>query len=388
MEIKDLRLVVIGLCGAYAGSATAIEPMDFRVGVADVTPQLALQLGHNDNLYSTETDEKSSGILVINPSVKVSAERGDNAFSANYDLKVGFLENSNDDNYTDHALSAEAQLGLDARNSLNLSAGISKIHEDRGSNDSPIGNEPTNAVDLTLAATYLYGAEDAKANLEIKTSYLNHQFDNFPTLNNSRERENITLGGTFFYRVAPKTQALVELRHEDIDYFRNSDLNSTNQTYLVGVKWDATAKTSGTAKLGYSEKDYDKAAKKDQDRGSWEVTASWAPQSYSSFTLMTSQKFEEATGAEDAVDTTSLSLSWDHSWNDIVSTNVLVSRRDEDYKGESRKDTIDNLTLGANYEMRRWLSLDLSYTLTEADSNEAGQSYDKNLVMLSLLGSF
>ena len=52
---------------------------------------------------------------------------------------------------------------------------------------------------------------------------MDHEFDNHKSKNESRDRQNALLDATFFYRVAPKTKALFEIRHEDIDY----DLSSS-----------------------------------------------------------------------------------------------------------------------------------------------------------------
>lgn len=388
MEIKEFRLAVAGLCGVYAASALAIEPASMDMNGIDMIPTLTVQLGHNDNIFSTESNKTSSAISVINPSVQFIAEKDNDAYRVTYDLKVGTMHDSRADDYVDHTLTGEAILELNSRNRLDLTAGLAKVHEDRGSNNADTGAKPARYTDVSLAGVYRYGVEGAKGNLEVGASYVDHTYDNLGSLNDGRERENLKLDTTFFYRVAPKTRAVFEIRAEDIDYkLSSSDLDNTEMKYLAGVTWDVTAKTTGTAKFGYQNKDYDSASREDQDGASWEVAVQWAPLTYSTFDLMTSQEYEEASGDEDGIDTETFSLTWNHAWNDRFSTQAMLSHMNEDYIGLDREDKTDTVMVGFNYELQRWLAVNLAYTYKDKDSDEAEESETQNLFMLTLQGS-
>ena len=54
----------------------------------------------------------------------------------------------------------------------------------------------------------------------------------------------------FYYRIAPETRLLAEIRDTEYDY-RSSPLDNSEQRYLLGATWDITAATSGTLKVGY-----------------------------------------------------------------------------------------------------------------------------------------
>ncbi|MFT6917140.1 MAG: hypothetical protein ACJAWL_003497 [Motiliproteus sp.] len=388
MEIKDFSFVVMGLCGAYAGTAAAIDPASMKIGEMAFTPQVWVQLSHNDNIFTEETDTNSSFITLLNPSVDFRVEKGNRAFRLNYDLKQGIIHSSSADNYTDHRLTGEAIFEMNSRNQLNLTAGVNLIHEDRGSTDASTGDEPSVYNDNSIAGTYLYGAKSAQGNLELTASYLDHQYTNFAAANDGRDRDNLRLGATFFYNVAPKTQALFEVRHEQINYKQSSStLDNDEQKYLVGVKWDATAKSSGSAKIGATRKTYDATTRSNQSGISWEVATLWEPQTYSSFELETSQEYDEASGSEDAVDTQNLSLTWTHSWSERVSTNAMLSDMNEDYLGLNREDKTDSVALSVDYELQRWLSVNLGYAHADSDSDITGESYKDNQFMVTLRAS-
>ncbi|WP_084332447.1 outer membrane beta-barrel protein [Marinobacterium jannaschii] len=307
-------------------------------------------------------------------------------------MENGSFTDGHDDDYTDHELQGQAIIELNGRNRFDLQAGYIKEHEDRGTGvDDQSGggvSTPIEYSEFNLQGLYTYGASGAKGNLELNAAYYDREYDNFRTLTEARDRETIRLGATFLYRLAPKSQALFELRHEDIDYqSATSTQDSTEQKYLVGLRWDATAKTSGSAKIGAARKDFDSPATEDFSGASWEVSVRWAPQTYSSFDLTTTQETEESSGTGDYIDTESLTLAWNHEWSGRVSSVASISRIEEDYVGATREDETNSLSLALSYEMRRWLDINFAYTYGERDSNEVGNDYERNQWMITLLGS-
>jgi len=386
MISNKTRAVLIALGLISSLPANAIDPAPILFDPISVIPQMVIDVQHNDNLFLDETSPQSSMIKLLKPSVQLLAERRNSAYRLTYNLEDARYANSSADDYTDHRLIAEAIFEL-SRHRVDVTGMYLKGHEQRGANNSKFGDKPSEYTDKSFGVVYRYGAEGAIANVELTGSYLDHSFDNFKALNESRDRENSRFGATFFYRLAPKTAAIFELRYEDIDYdlvvLGTPDLDSVETKYLVGVKWDATAKTSGTAKFGRMEKEYD-SSRKDQGSMSWEVSAQWAPLTYSIFDVSATQEFEEATGTEDAIDSQVLSLSWGHDWNERFSTNVGLSRMEEEYSGISRTDETDGFTLSANYDIQRWLGIGLAYTNTDRASDVPGESYDNEQVMLTL----
>lgn len=389
MKSHKGQFLLVALSAGWALPSYAIEPMSVTSGPIAVVPQMSIQLKHDDNLFTTKDDAESSMISVLNPSVEFVVDRQNDAYRLTYAIEDGTYDSNRNEDYTDHSLTAEAILELTSKHRLNLTSQYLKEHEDRGSNNSATGDKPSEYTDKKIEVVYRYGAADAIGNVELTGSYLDHTFDNFKSINESRDRENVRFGSTFYYRVAPKTSGLFEMRYENIDYnLSTSTLDNVETKYLVGVEWDATAKTSGTAKMGYMEKSYDSSVRKDQDGLSWEISARWSPLTYSVFDLSATQEFEEASGNEDAIDSQVLSLSWTHAWNDRLSTNVMLSRMDEEYSGISRTDETDTFMLAANYELQRWLAVNVSFTHTDKASDINSEAYDRQQANLSFVVSF
>ncbi|WP_415893555.1 outer membrane beta-barrel protein [Neptuniibacter sp. PT8_73] len=371
----------------------AIDPAPAKLGPLQVIPQLNVQVGHDDNIYSTDSNKVDSVITVVNPSVQAVLEKGLNVYSLNYALKHGNYENDSADNYTDHDLSAQAYLDFNIRNRLELLARYLKAHEERGSglnqganataNDAPIEYDVT-----TLSAKYGFGALEAKGRIEVAAELSDREYSNFRSQTAAKDRKNSKVTGTFYYRVMPKTSLLFEIEHEEIDYdLASVTLDSSETEYLVGATWDATAKTTGIFKVGYAEKDFDSASREDDDGISWELAVNWAPKTYSVVSFVTSREEEETDGTGNYIDTTSWNLGWEHDWGNRILSRVSYGQSDSDYVSSSRSDESENYGVGVTYQLQRWLDLGLDYSYSDRTSNQSGLDYDKNAVYFSVQGS-
>ncbi|WP_415883610.1 outer membrane beta-barrel protein [Neptuniibacter sp. QD34_54] len=376
-----------------ASPAFALEPAPAKVGPLQVIPQVNLQVGHDDNIYSTGSNEVDSIITVVNPSIQAVLEKGLDVYSLNYAIKHGNYENDSADNYTDHDLSAQAYLDFNIRNRLELLARYLKTHEDRGTglnqgsnataNDAPVEYDVT-----TLSAKYSFGAQDAKGRIEVAAELNDREYSNFRSQTAAKDRENSKVTGTFYYRVMPKTSLLFEIEHEDIDYdLASVTLDSTETEYLLGATWEATAKTTGIFKVGYAEKDFDSASREDDDGISWELAVNWAPKTYSVVSFVTSKEEEETDGTGNYIDTTSWNLGWEHDWGNRIISRVGYGQSDSDYVSSSRSDESENYGVGVTYQLQRWLDLGIDYSYTERESNQAGLDYEKNAVYFTVQGS-
>lgn len=371
----------------------AIEPASFDAGPLQVIPQINAQIGHDDNIYSTETNTVDSMITVINPSVQLLLEKGLDVYSLNYAIKRGLYEYDSADNYTDHDISAQAALDFNIRNRLELLARYLKTHEDRGTGLNQGGaatanNAPVEYHVNTLSAKYSFGGLEAKGRIEVAAQLDDRTYDNFRTQTEGKDRQTVSASTTFYYRVMPKTSLLFEVNYEDIDYdLATVTLDSTETEYLMGATWNATAKTSGTVKFGYAQKDFDSAAREDDDGLSWELAMEWAPKTYSVVSFVTSKEEEETDGTGNYIDTTNWNLGWQHAWSDVLSSRVSYGQSESEYVTSTRKDDSTNYGVGVTYKMRRWLDLGLDYNYSDRDSNVAGTDYDKNAIYLTLQGS-
>ncbi|ANG61177.1 hypothetical protein A8C75_01030 [Marinobacterium aestuarii] len=388
MSVTFLRKVLpAAIVAAVSGQALAIEPANFSLGGMTLTPVVKLSESYDDNFREVASpDEESSWITTIEPSFVLAAQDRLNVYSLGYRFNSEIYHSSHDDDNTDHFLNADAHMEFNSRNRLDLAAAYSK-QEDTGDTTSLVENDKYHSYNV--GGVYGFGAESATMQLELGANREWKRYDNSGSLNQDKERDTDSLSATAYYRLASKTRALFEVVYNDYDYVTFDNLDSDSMAYLLGLTWEATAKTTGTAKIGYESKDFDDASRKDPSGTVWQVGVSWQPRTYSTFTLNTRQSFNEGSVEENYIENTTTSLNWNHEWSSYVSTDVNYSHTEEDYDNAlNRKDETDSIALGLNYEMRRWLSVGLGYKYSERDSNVAKENFDRNLVQASLTMSF
>ena len=388
-----VSVAVFSVTSLFASISYALEPLSYTSGPLQVIPQVGVQVGYDDNIYATETAEKSSTKVIFNPSVQLKAEQGLNEYSVYYEITNGTYQDSSADNYTDHELSGRAYFDFNIRNRLELLAGYLKTHEDRGSGlnqgtNATINDAPIEYSVGSLQGTYEFGGKEAKGRIKLVAGVQDREYDNFRSQTESKDRQKINTSATFYYRVMPKTSLLFEVSNEDIDYdLATVTLDSSERKYLLGATWDATAKTSGTLKFGYAEKNFDSAAREDADGISWELAMRWSPKSYSVIDVATSKEAEETDGTGNYIDTTSLDLQWTHAWSDIWRTRVYYGVSNDEYVASAREDDQLSYGVGVDYDMRRWLNFGVDYIYSERESNQANLDYEKNTVYLTVQGS-
>ena len=400
MKTFPLKTLTAAMLMAGSGSALAIEAASMDLGGVQFTPVLNLSETYDDNFRAVGAGaDESSWITTINPSFELAAKDRLNVYKLTYAFSSDTFHSSHDDNNVDHHLDADAHMEFNARNRLDLNAGYSKM-EDVSDTEGGAGiNDKYHTYNV--GAVYGFGAQSATMNFEFAANqqwlrYDNEQrLGNGPRINEDQERDTTTFSGTAFYRLAPKTRALFEVRYNDYDYkLGSSTLDSDAMAYLLGLTWDATAKTSGIAKLGYSNKEFDDSNREDVSGSIWEVGVNWQPRTYSTFSLNTRRSVEEGSentfnpDVEDAIDTTRTGINWNHEWTSRVSSDVGYTYIEEDYEGIDRKDETDEFGLGLNYELRRWVDVGVGYKYQDVESKgvntSSADTYDRNIFMVKL----
>lgn len=405
MRIKLTRLAVLVAASVGASTAAfALDPQSVRVSDGVMfTPTLKLEHGHNNNLYGTKNDTKSTRFTVVEPSFALNLDRAKSAYELKYVMRSNNYHSANDNNHIDHHFTAKSGFEFNARNRLVLDAGYHKLQSTSTDNADGLGkNDKWNTKNI--GGVYTYGARSARTQVDFGLNYDELRYDNTRKdingvrVNKGSERDATAAVVTGYYAIAPKTKVLLEGRYTDYDYKSNDARDSKNKALLAGVTWEATARTTGSVKIGREKKDYKKSTYSDKSTGMWEAGVTWAPRTYSTFSLNTRRGFDEGSNYTDldgdgystsSIKTASHSLAWNHKWLERLSSNVSFSYIDRDYQGReaNRDDTIKQYNLGLTYQARRWLDVGLGYTYRDNDSNIDNHDYNRNVYSITFNAS-
>ena len=349
-----------------------------------------MQAGYNDNIYLRPANVVGSAISVISPYVKLELKTGGNVFDLQYRSDFTRYHDAPADSYANHLLQANAQIRFDARNDLRLRAEERAGVDPRGSTDRFIAASPDEWRQTNLFAMYGYGARGNPGRLEFDGSWTSRRYINNRLSTAVADRDTTDLGATFFWRIAPKTRVFIQARHALIDYALDTSTQSSTETrYYVGAQWEATAKTSGYAKVGWMEKRFNSGGSRAESGASWDLGVRWSPLSYSVVDVTAQRTFVESTGVGDAVINSRTTVGWTHAWSSRFNHNLYWWKANDDFVGAGATRQDDTVTMGLrlSYRYQRWLSLGAQFSHTERDSNDALFRYRRNVLMFSVSGT-
>lgn len=403
----DTNLMCAALASLFALSVPAVaqdKPAEFGKptgvpwGPVTVYPEADLTFKSNDNIYSRPSNKTSANITVLAPKVKLEAKTGPHTFDATYRVEHGSYNGISSANYTDQGLTGNATWVFSGRSGLKLAAEYLQGHDDQGSTPGTGAGHanPDKWHQSSFGGVVGYGAEGAQGRIEVDAGVISKRYDNFLGTaaapdNLKRDRDDTKLGATFYWRIMPKTQLLFQVSQTKYDYRQSSvpavwtTLDSTDRKYLVGVTWEAAAKTTGIFKIGSVKKDFSDSSLRDFSGTGWEGTVKWSPLTYSNFDFTTGRSPNESTIGNASFDRR-YGVTWNHAWNSRLSSVASYNSTKAEYQDSvpTQTDKTDALGLKLNYQWTRNVKLGVGYDRTDKTSNVATSEYKRNIYSIFL----
>ncbi len=230
---------------------------------------------------------------------------------------------------------------------------------------------------LDLIATY--AAPSGKFKFEM--DYSNYDIDYKDTAASYRNRNDNSFGISAFYKFWPKTSLFVEYNFSDIDFDGGVSTDSIENRYYAGVNWDMTAKTRGTLKLGYIQKDFDAPAIEDQEGFSVELQTQHNLTPKRGLQINGYRKFNESDfGSASTFLSTGIDIALLQRFTEKWSGTFDVVFEKNEYKGFDRTDDLFGVGPAIRFEPRKWLIFDLGYHYYLNDSNVTTYDYDASQI--------
>jgi polysaccharide biosynthesis protein VpsM len=364
------------------------QGIDFAGG--KLSPEFTVKEFHDDNLTNAAAGEIDTFGTYVAPHLTYELKNNKNRYTVDYLFEAATHYSSHNDDYIDQTIQAGYEYTPTSKISTGIDFEFFNGHDDRGTGAA----EGTGAVQASfdryehykIDGYAAYGAESSKGQFEADIGHIEKDYKNNIATTAVRDREDHYGSARLYYRVMPKTKMVVEGRVTEYKYESDApgaaSLDSTTSRALVGVKWESTYKTTGTAQIGYIQKNFDAGTRADGEDLTWELGVEWKPKSYITFNLDTGRDFEETNGAGNFTTKDSIDLSYAHEWSSRISTlltmNYTENSFDQDTTG--RSDDLFKIDASVDYELRRWLSLGVGYTYDERDSTISSFDYERNLV--------
>lgn len=345
---------------------------------------LTFELERDNNVLRVDRDPAADTIVHLRPQGFWYGLFDKHRLRLVYQGDWGRYANLDSENYQDHYVSVAGLADFSLRLKTEVSAEFRHGHDSRGNAESAFrqGQDPDRWNLAGLGAVLNYGRLDAVGRVVAKSHYKARRY-----LNNGqdfRDRDRAGLSAAFYYRLAPKTYLLTELAGERIDYIRSAprNLDSSELQWLFGLRWEATAQSSGELRTGYLRKDFRDEAIDDYTGLALNLRATWRPRTYSTVEVIADRSPQETSlDGTDYYVRNLLQVSWRHAYSPVWGTDLRLVVERDDYEGE-REDDLRDISAALWWRPVRNLEAGVRWRDARRDSNIDGVDFRSRSVVI------
>jgi len=370
-----------------------VIPLGMRVGTFLLFPKLSVTESYDDNIFRTESDEKSDFITVVKPEFNLRSDWNNHAFNLRGDASFGRFLRREKENYENFNVDVDGRYDI-TRNILVFGfLGYSQLSEDRGSPDDVGGVDPTEYDVRRGSVRYFHRLN--RVSFRLDAAAQKYDFDDVATglatraNNDDRDRLQTQVALRAGYEIVPEYEAFVRGTVNNRAYSTQVDdsgFSRDSQGYemVAGVAVDLTGITFGDVFVGYREQWFD-----DDNLSTIEGITAGANITWNVTPLTTLhggvvRRVEETTTAgSGGYFATRYSVSADHELLRNLLLNASVALTGNDYQQIDREDWTYEAGLSARYLMNRNFYATVGYQYTQRERNAAlgdDADYKQNVV--------
>jgi len=373
---------------AVAAQSSDYESPGFRFGSFVARPTVAISQSYNSNLFRDEHNTTDSFITNFGFRGELESDWNRHGLRLETGTNYGLYWDSSDDNFWDSFALLSGVYDVKRNIRVLASAGYSREHEARGTDDVDQGNEkdPVKFEDLSGALAVEAEFGRFRVNPFGEISHLNfHDVDAIgggEVDQDDRDRLEGEAGLELGYAVRRGYEAFVRTSYLWENYDESgADRDSDGFLVLGGVKVDLTRLITASVGVGYEDINYHD--RKDFSGFAYNAEVEWFITRRT--TLFASgdrrTRATSITGASSYVDTRG-SIGVTHDLLHNLNLSASASYTDRDYRGISRNDNLFTARTGAEWMINRRISLIPEYQFGMRNSNGT-DDYDVHEVTLT-----
>lgn len=354
-----------------------------------LTLELTATTLYDDNVLRSSGNDESSLILKTSPKAVLEGRLGRHDIRLGYQGEHAHHFDISDEDYFDHELIADADLRLSRKFKVLLDTGLLYGHDRRGDFSSRLvaSNEPDRWRRYHAGINATFGRAWAsvlrtKAGLGIGFQQSGIRYTNNNQEPRDFDRQSFALKGR--YNLGPKLSLVADAGFSITDYNDPSTpLDSEEISALVGIAWEATAKTTGEVKFGLLEKDFDDAGQSDFSGANFDLRVTWSPKTFSTFTAYGSRNTSESGQGGGSAVVDKMGLRWRHGFSSRLHTETGFEYQRADFES-AREDDFYRFDVSANYRFNRFLQLRSGFEYSTQSSTDSSAEYDDSIVFIEL----
>lgn len=237
---------------------------------------------------------------------------------------------------------------------------------------------------LGMGGKYAYGLSSDPINLEVRLNGNTKQYTTNTAVTQFIDYSALTGGATVLFNYSPKTAFLLDVSGNQTNFDKaplvpNQVLDYTEYRVLTGVRWLATAKTSGDVRVGYFNHQPKAGSVFEQVSSvDWQVNAKWEPLSTRSFTMTAGRSsIPSYLTAVSFIDNQAVSITWREDWTERFTTKLMPSYTIQDFHQSVRRDNLFSTNFVTEYKLAQSVALVNYLTYSFRHSNTAAVEFDR-----------
>ncbi len=371
------------------------DAVGVRAGSFLVLPKLDVSEQYNDNIYATESDEKSDFITNVSPAVNIKSLWSRHSLNLHAGLSQYWYNSHSSENRLDWNVGADGRLDVLRDTYLTADAGYQQAHEDRGSPNSLASAAEPTEYDLFDSSLGLHQRFN-RVTASLTGTYDNYDYKNVPRNDgteineDARDRKEYLGALRLGYDVSPDTNVYVEgsLNKRDYNQITNGvDRSSDGYAAVVGSDFKLSRLAEGEVFVGYQKQNYDDEQFSSNGGLAYGAKVNWF------VTPLTTVRFSADSTIDESIDPLAsgykaqqVGLGVDHELLRNLVLSGDIAYENDDFGDISRKDDVTSATLGATYLLNNFFAVGLNYGIVDRNSNVSGADYTQNRVGITIRG--
>lgn len=372
--------LVTAVCGAVFFNAQAFSQGNIKFGPLHLAPQFTERIESDDNIYQvsgkgTNGSKNSDIINTYTPGLGLMMPFGgeQHAVGLNWYSDFKNYRHNADQNQQNHYFAAMGKFSMPKGFDVELLDNYEDTWSSAGSETDRLHARKTNT------GTVKVSLPDYFRKFDVDFTYKNYdiEYDEFALRRANRNEHSFTVKVPF--ELTPKINLFPEYTFgfDNIERERLDDgLSDSHWNEIYGgVEWQATAKTTGIMKFGYTNRDFEKSTVSDVSTFSMlmGIEADLSSRTKLLANVDRSTQRSEFTSGSNAFVRTGGNFRLSHQIKKVTASMYGVYFKSV-FRDSKRKD--DDYTLGADltYNIKKWSFIDLKYSYKDKHSNFEDQS--------------
>ena len=408
------EIAVVGAQGVVRGDTVMTRPrpdydaIGAPVGRFILYPEATLDFVYDDNILAEPKGATSPAlgdlylsdlVTLLAPAIALRSDWSRNALNVGGRALSGRYNEYSSQDFTDWELWTDGEYEF-GPNRLIGNLSYSDLHEFRTSNDQRQGIFPTEFTLANAGVRYRFAPNRFYAGVALDFSKFDYDDaigitdtgQLFTIDNQFRNRLQSELRLRAGYLLSPSYSLYAESRLYDWDYEAvpppTPNFDQEGVDVVVGSDFDLTGVTSGNVFVGYRQIDYKSSAFQKQTGPVFGASVDWNITQLTTITFLGSNRllgttFQNSSG----IQAVAFGIGADHELRRNVILSLDLAFIEEEYLQTPRTDDVTRISVGGEYFLNRYWSLNAGYRYQERESDSVNaRQFEVNQFYLGIRG--